>query len=111
MTKQEFLVISNLLAKYDFDELDRLEFVMCFERETGSSIPDEWIDAASLPKPEEKIDWDSFRREAAKDILASMLSSKIAMFGDKRLETVGDYLDTSIAISDELIKQLREEKK
>lgn len=104
MTKQEFLVVSDLLAKYNFDELDRLEFVMCFERETKSSIPDEWFAEASLPKPEERTDWDAFRREAAKDILAGFAANG---------KGINRELDVAFAIqlADELIKQLKEDEK
>lgn len=108
MTKQEFLVISNLLAKHNFDELDRLEFVMCFERETKSIIPDEWLAEASLPKPEERTDWDSFRRDAAKDILAAIMTQVGPYFPH---DSNPIYAHQAIVLSDELIKQLKEGEK
>ena len=109
MTKQEFLVISNLLAKHDFDELDRLEFVMCFERETKSIIPDEWLAEASLPKPEKSVEWDdSFRRDAAKDILAGMMAHPRVIYGESTAESL---CRNAILFADELIKQLKEDKK
>lgn len=52
---------------------------------------------------EETFDWLDFRREAAKDILCAMLSTKT---------TAGDSdIATAIEIADELIKQLKQEKK
>lgn len=108
MTKQEFLVISNLLVKHGFDELDRLEFVMCFERETKSIIPDEWIAEASLSKPEERTDWSSFRREAAKDILCAITVNGIMVGNDAHYKLMAQE---AIKQADELIKQLKEGKK
>lgn len=52
---------------------------------------------------------DSFRREAAKDILANMLSCPTTMnVGDKAIRTVGDYISFAVELADELIKQLKE---
>lgn len=57
-------------------------------------------------------DWEKFRREAAKDMLANMLACPTTMnLGDKAIKTVIDYVSCAIVIADELIKQLREEKK
>ena len=54
-------------------------------------------------------DWSSFRREAAKDILAGMLSNpeKISIRGE-RLATIEGFVNAAIEITDELIKQLKE---
>lgn len=52
---------------------------------------------------EDVSDWSDFRREAAKDILCAMLSSK--------QEASSQNITTAISIADELIKQLREEGK
>lgn len=53
------------------------------------------------PKLKPETDWSAFRREAAKDILCAMLSTKT---------TAGDSdIVTAIEIADELIKQLKEE--
>ena len=55
------------------------------------------------------VDWDVFRREAAKDILANMLSCPTTMnLGEKAIKTVGDYVSFAIGLADELIKQLKE---
>lgn len=59
-------------------------------------------DKIPTPKLLEDIGWDNFRREAAKDILCAMLSTK--------QETSPQDITTAISIADELIKQLREEK-
>lgn len=60
-------------------------------------------DKIPSPKLLEDIGWDSFRREAAKDILCAMLSSK--------QEASSQDITTAISIADELIKQIREERK
>lgn len=88
---------------------------------------DKWIDvekfkAAYRDKktlytyaPEElefqEIDWDAFRRDAAKDILCAVLAGGIANgakgFGPQKEELV----NASIGVADELIKQLQEDEK
>lgn len=73
MTKEDFLIVSDLLTGYDFDELDKVEFFMIYEQKSNTKIPNEWFAEASLPKSEHQPDWSSFRREAAKDILCAML--------------------------------------
>lgn len=60
-------------------------------------------DAKQILKMEAGWDWEKFRREAAKDILCAIIST-----------TVGANpkdVTMAIEIADELIKQLREEKK
>lgn len=53
------------------------------------------------------VDWDNFRREAAKEMLANMLSCPTTMnLGEKAIKTVGDYVSLAIGLADELIKQL-----
>ena len=56
-----------------------------------------------------ETDWSSFRREAAKDILAGMMSNpeKISIRG-VRLATIDGYVCAAIEITDELIRQLKE---
>lgn len=49
------------------------------------------------------IDWEAFRRETAKDILCAMLSTTIV--ANPKVVT------TAIEITDELIKQLKEDEK
>lgn len=47
-------------------------------------------------------DWDSFRREAAKDVLSAVIAKKSSMC------PYGDVVDEAIKFADELIKQLKE---
>ena len=52
---------------------------------------------------------ESFRREAAKDILAGMMSNpeKISIRGE-RLATIDGFVNAAIEITDELIRQIKE---
>lgn len=50
-------------------------------------------------------DWEKFRREAAKDILPAVIGKKSSMC------SYGEVVKEAITFADELIKQLREEKK
>lgn len=62
---------------------------------------------------DEVVDWQAFRREAAKDILAGMLSNPERIHIDnKRLRTIEGFANSAVIIADELIRQLkmREEK-
>lgn len=63
-------------------------------------------DADELDFPQ-GFDWDAFRREAAKDILAAIIS------GDKLHcpLSVEEASNVAIQYADELIKQLKEDKK
>lgn len=55
------------------------------------------------------LDWQSFRREAAKDILCAMLSASNTLCATGR---IGEReASNAIMLADELIKQLKEEKK
>ena len=53
-------------------------------------------------------DWSSFRREAAKDILCSLLTGNEGYHGDSENQM---FVSQAIGLADELIKQLRDEKK
>lgn len=66
-------------------------------------------DAKEILQMEIDWDWEKFRREAAKDILAGMLSNpeKISLRGE-RLATIDGFVNAAIEITDELIKQLKE---
>lgn len=61
-------------------------------------------DKVPSPKLMEQIGWDSFRREAAKDILAGLCAH------DGPID-IKDHVRIAIKLADELIKQLKEEKK
>lgn len=56
----------------------------------------------------EPFDWQSFRAEAAKDILCATLSGGIASGAAGILEKKELIVERSIEIADELIKQLKE---
>lgn len=57
----------------------------------------------------DNFDWQSFRREAAKDILAGMLSNPGSInVENKRLQTIEGFVNGAVMIADELIKQLQE---
>lgn len=102
MTKEDFLIVSDLLTGYDLDELDKVEFFMRYEQKSNTKIPDEWFAEASLPKSEHQTDWSSFRREAAKDILVAVIAKKSSMC------SYGEVVEEAIKFADELIRQLKE---
>lgn len=56
----------------------------------------------------DSVDWDAFRREAAKEILAGMMSHPRVMYG---ISSYGSLVFDAIEYADELIKQLKEDKK
>lgn len=66
-------------------------------------------EAVQLAEMEFDWDWEKFRREAAKDILAGMVSHPRVLYGDNRL--VSEQVHFAIQYADELIKQLKEEDK
>lgn len=101
MTKEDFLIISDLLTGYDFDTSDKVEFFMGYERKSNTKIPEEWFAEASLPKSEHQTDWSFFRREAAKDILCAMIQAGV----DDAWKNV---VPTAVEGADELIKKLKE---
>ena len=100
MTKEDFLIISDLLTGYNLDELDKVEFFMGYERKSNTKIPDEWFAEAQLKELEAQPDWSSFRREAAKDFVVALVSSGNGL-NPKNIAY-------SIEMTDELIKQLKE---
>lgn len=67
----------------------------------------EFIDKPEPLKP--TVDWSSFRREAAKDILAGMMSNvPLSEYGITDAECMAEY---AVLYADKLIKQLREDEK
>lgn len=56
------------------------------------------------PKLKPEVDWDTFRREAAKDILPAVIEKKSSMCSFE------EVTKEAIQFADELIKQLREKK-
>lgn len=61
-------------------------------------------EALEIQKAQDDLEWDSFRREAAKDILAGLCAH------DGPID-IKDDVRIAIKLADELIKQLREDKK
>ena len=44
MDKKDVKIILGILKKdYGLDELDQIEFIMKYEKESGNKIPDEWL--------------------------------------------------------------------
>lgn len=84
------------------------------EQECVYNIPPQrWdIKSASSTKipvgTEAAFDWDAFRREAVKDILASMVSHPRVAYGKSYVE---EQVYLAIVYADELIKQLKEEQR
>ena len=56
-------------------------------------------------------DWQAFRREAAKDILCSVLSGGIAAGAMGFVNEKESLVASAIGVTDELIKQLKEDEK
>ena len=115
MTKEDFLAVNSLLYEKDFDELDRLEFWMGYESKTKEHIPDDWLALTPAPfeeplqRPKDTTDWDSFRREAAKDILAGLMQHRVLSDASDRLYIPKEQVvSAAIGLADELIKQLKE---
>ncbi len=52
------------------------------------------------------IDWESFRRNTAKDIVTAYISTSSGFFNDVGIKKVVKY---ALSITDELIKQLKDE--
>lgn len=63
----------------------------------------ELLEAARFQQEQLEIDWDAFHREAAKDILCAMIHHQNS--------TDPSEISIAIDIADELIKQLKEERK
>ena len=54
----------------------------------------------------EVVDWEAFRREAAKDILAALVTKPEVYFGAKN--RCKDAAKDAVALADELVKRLKE---
>lgn len=106
MTKEDFLIINGILSRFNFDELDQVELFMWYEQEAHTKIPDEWFAEAQLQKPEKTTDWSSFRREAAKDLLAAIMVQNGQDFFTVSYHP--HVVSAAIKLADELIKQLKE---
>lgn len=70
-----------------------------------------YYDAADLSFDFDDDCWGAFRREAAKDILCSVISGGIAAGGRGFVNERQSLVASSIEVADELIKQLKEGEK
>lgn len=61
------------------------------------------------PKLKPETDWEAFRREAAKDILHSLITEASKIYEFESLNK-GIWCEQAVEWADELIKQLKEEK-
>ena len=100
MTKEDFLIVNDLLTGYDFNELNKVEFFMAYEVKSNTKIPSEWFAETQLKEHRTQPDWESFRRETAKDFVVALVSSGNGL-NPKNIAY-------SIEMTDELIKQLKE---
>ena len=67
----------------------------------------EVIPGDCLVELENEFDWQSFRAEAAKDILCAVLPRLEIIDGDFQ-QSIENAINNSINVADELIKQLKE---
>jgi len=69
----------------------------------------EFIDRPAPLKP--IVDWSAFRREAAKDLLCAVLSGGISAGAKGFIKEKEEVIQGVLEVTDELIKQLKEDKK
>ena len=69
----------------------------------ATACDNEW----TIIDEESTFDWQSFRNQAAKDILCATLSGGISSGATGFLEEKENVVKTAIKIADELIKQLK----
>lgn len=67
----------------------------------------EFIDKPEPLKP--TVDWDAFRREAAKDFMSAIITREAPQY-NFACRNVADRVTEAIIWADELVKQLKEEK-
>ena len=71
-----------------------------------SNLPsDSWFFKPHKEKRNTDFNWQSFRAEAAKDILCALLNGNEGYHGDGENEL---FVNQSIGLADELIRQLKE---
>ena len=94
------------IRKSDGKEIEvEIQHPLLYFSRNEKGIPDRVYSPEALVIPE-IIDWQSFRREAAKEILAGMMSHEAVLYGGKH---TGIQVHLAIEYADELIKQLNEE--
>lgn len=82
---------------------------VCDDRGTPYEVDFDDVELINEKESADKTDWQSFRGEAAKDILAGMLSNPESIHIDKkRLQTIEGFVDCAIMIVDCLIEKLKE---
>lgn len=97
------------IRKGDGKEVD---VILLHDKEYIDVLPNEHdcrqIYPAETLVVDEVVDWQAFRREAAKDILCALVGNKdyLKVIGRIEPETM-----LAIALADELIKQLKDEPK
>ena len=77
-------------------------------RRTSDAEKDCYYEEKEKISYQEMFDWQSFRAEAAKDILCATLSGGISSGATGILEKKELIVEGSIELADELIKQLKE---
>ena len=82
---------------------------VCDDRGTPYEVDFKDVKLISDDETKRDADWEYFRREAVKEILAGMLSNpeKISIRGE-RLATIEGFVNEAIEITDELIRQIKE---
>lgn len=73
-------------------------------------LPMTFEEAKQILEMEVDWDWEKFRREAAKDFMAAIIAREAPQY-DFACRNVSIRVSEAIMWADELIKQLREEKK
>ena len=107
----------------DYNGVERLWLYPTAGKYNGITINGEPIISGSdlflVPNPDYKeptttcstsVDWDAFRREAAKEFVGAILSNS-ALVDDRSWDYRVNVIGTGVAYADELIKQLKEGKK
>lgn len=74
---------------------------VCDDRGTPYEVDFEDIELLHEDTSVPCVDWDAFRREAAKDVLPAIIAKKSSMCG------YDEVVREAILFTDELIKQLR----
>lgn len=86
----------------------RVTLDVCDDRGTPYEVDFEDIELINEDKVGCDVDWPYFRREAAKDVLCAIVANNnLGYYGDSNTRIAA----SAIAITDELIKQLRDGKK
>ena len=80
----------------------------------GTNGPIRYADDVEIleeDKPKDTTDWAAFRREAAKDLLCAVLSGGISAGAKGFIKEKEEVIQGVLEVTDELIKQLKEDEK